>query len=228
MAVDDLWYVAYGSNLSAARFHRYLDECADPTGPRDARPGVIPHRLFFAHESSTWTGGTAFVDPAPTDARTRTVSWLITGEQFLHVLARENGRASLPATMADLPTAVGRTTALLPSRYGLVIALESPDDRPAYTFTTGEDPLPAATRPAPDYADTIVTGLVERHGLTDGEARSYLAAHGGSVVEGGAVPDPGEELPQRLERDTVVEQDAHVTAESEIAGDERVERGPGA
>ncbi|MBW3661287.1 MAG: hypothetical protein KY397_06595 [Gemmatimonadetes bacterium] len=35
---------------------------------------------------------------------------------------------------------------------------------------------PASTRPAPAYVDTIVSGLVAGHGLTEVAARAYLAA----------------------------------------------------
>lgn len=219
-----VWYVAYGSNLSEARFQRYLDRCVDPSRPADARPLVLPHELYFAHESSVWTGGTAFVDPVDGDAATRTVAWLIGEDQFLHVLASENGRSVGDVVTTDLPSDPGQAVTVLPGRYGLVLAVESPDQRRAFTFTNGEVPRPRPTRPGPDYVATIVAGLMDHHALTEAEARAYLARRGGSV-ELGLVPDPGEEIAERLERDTVLQQHADVSTESEIAGDEGVEGG---
>lgn len=177
---QDVWYVAYGSNQWSARLQRYLDRCDDPSGPKDARPGVAPHRLFFAHESSRWTGGTAFVEPSvDAAATTLTVAWLIGASQFLHVLASENALPAVDVTVGDLPTTVGETCSVVPERYGLVIGMDSPDHRSAFTFTTGEVPLPTATRPAPEYVDTIVAGLIEHHGHSEVSARAYLAARGG-------------------------------------------------
>lgn len=176
---QDVWYVAYGSNLSSGRLQRYLDRCDDSSGPRAARPCTVPHRLFFAHESSTWTGGTAFVDPSLDDtAATLTVAWLLGAAQFLQVFASENVAPAVDVTIGDLPTIAGEALSVVPKRYGLVIGVESPDGRPAFTFTTGEMPLPSPTRPAPDYVDTIVSGLIDHHGHSETTARAYLAAHG--------------------------------------------------
>ncbi len=224
MVERGVWYVAYGSNLSSMRLQRYLDRCDDPSRPMAARPGTLPHRLFFAHESKTWTGGTAFVDPM-TDplAGTLTVAWLVTADQFLHVLARENAQPSVDATLPDLP-AVGRSIPVVEGRYGLVLGVESPDDRPAFTFTTGESPRPVPRPPASAYVETIVAGLMDHHGHSDRSARAYLAVRGGSA-EVGVVSDAGEEVAQCLEGSTAVEQRPDVTAEAELPTDEGVESG---
>ena len=179
-AVDGLvWYVAYGSNVSTARFQRYLDDCPDPTPARRSVAGVLRHRLFFAYSSRQWEGGgSAFVDPADTGAETLVVAHLVTEAQFLHVLAAENVAHVDALDGVELP-GPGETRVALPGRYGLVVGAESTDERPAYTFTTSADPLPAPTLPSVRYLDTIAEGLRQHHGLADADARRYLAAHGG-------------------------------------------------
>lgn len=174
MAEDTLWYVAYGSNLSPVRLRRYLVRCAPVGEPLDRRPVVLPHRLFFAHESRVWTGGTAFVEPRrDPDARTLAMAWLLRRDQFLGVLARENGCEELP--LADHGVlGPGESVLADRGRYGLVLGCDSPDHRPALTFTTSEQPRPAPTSPAPAYVDTIVSGLMAGHGLTDVAARAYV------------------------------------------------------
>lgn len=176
MDVDTIWYVAYGSNLSSARLRRYLDRCSPVGAPLDHRPTLLPHRLFFAHESSLWTGGSAFVDPHRDEsAVTLSTAWLLRRDQFLGVLARENGCERLAGELAPSLLSPGETVRVDRGRYGLVVGCDSPDHRPALTFTTSEQPLPPPTRPSRAYVDTIVSGLVEGHGLTEPEARSYLA-----------------------------------------------------
>lgn len=177
--VDGLvWYVAYGSNVSTARFQRYLDACPDPTPPRRSTARTLPHRLFFAYSSGRWEGGgTAFVDPVDSGATTLVVAHLVTEEQFLHVLAAENLASVDAMSGVELP-GPGETRVALPGRYGLVLGVESADERPAYTFTTSDDPLPPPTQPSVRYGDTIAEGLCRHHGLEDADARRYLAAHG--------------------------------------------------
>lgn len=179
MADELVWYVAYGSNLCAERLQRYLDHCDPVRSPVEVRPTTLPHRLFFAHESSLWTGGTAFVDPVVDEtAGTLAVAWLVHLDQFRTILARENGRAVLPVDGPPLPMGPGAGAGIDERRYGLVLGCDSPDDRPAYTFTTPQQPLPSVTVPAPTYVDTIVRGLSDHHGLDRDAALEYLRARG--------------------------------------------------
>lgn len=174
-----VWYVAYGSNVSTARFQEYLDDCPDPTPATRSVARVLPHRLFFAYSSGRWEGGgSAFVDPVDTGAETLVVAHLVTEEQFLHVLAAENVSDVGTLDGVALP-GPGEKRLALPGRYGLVLGVESPDERPAYTFTMHADPLPTPTQPSVRYLDTIAEGLRQHHGLDDADARRYLAAHGG-------------------------------------------------
>lgn len=180
MTSEHLWYVAYGSNLSAARLQEYLDSCREPARPLRTRTTTIPHRLFFAHHSIRWRGGPAFVDPDvdPT-AGTLATARLLDRRAFLDVLAMENGVAVGSLDGASLPQRPGARALVADGRYGLVVAVPSPDGRDAFTFTTAERPLPRATRPGPDYVDVIVSGLVADHGLAEAAARSYVAERGG-------------------------------------------------
>ena len=173
-----IWYVAYGSNLSAARFARYLDASADPTPPRDWCATTTPHRLFFAHESRRWGGGTAFVDPvANASVSTPTRAWLITRKQFGSVFGQENGRHAYRS--APLVPAPGASSAVDERRYGLVMGLEPIEGIEAVTFTTPGQPLPDSTMPVAAYLDTIVLGLAESHDLDEASARELLRRCGG-------------------------------------------------
>lgn len=175
---DTLWYVAFGSNLSSARLQRYLDRVGPRRAPLERRRTVLPHRLFFAHESTHWTGGTAFVDPTPSaGAETHATAWLLGIDQFLGILDGENGIA-LGIDPDHLDPTPGAATVVSDRRYGLVLGCSSPDHRPAFTCTTPERPLPSPTVPAGDYVATIMTGLAEGHGLVEGAAHHYLAARG--------------------------------------------------
>lgn len=183
---DGIWYVAYGSNLWGDRLQRYLDLVSPVARPMESRAMRLDHRLFFAHESQRWGGGTAFVDPTPDPgARTRATAWRLRPDQFLGVLAGENGRTSVELGLDDLPTRTGTSRRVLDARYGLVLTVPSPDDRPAWTVTTPEVPLPSPTRPVRAYVDAIVTGLVAGHGLSDDAARGYLGERGGTPTDDG-------------------------------------------
>lgn len=71
-----VWYVGYGSNLSAARLGCYLrggrapgaartqPGSRDATPPRADRPVDLPGTVYFAWQSPTWGGGIAFYDHA--------------------------------------------------------------------------------------------------------------------------------------------------------------------
>ncbi len=75
-----VWYVTYGSNLSEARFRCYLGGgrpvggtrlytgCRDPRSPRRRVSLEVPGGLYFAGESSVWSGGRAYFDPGYADA----------------------------------------------------------------------------------------------------------------------------------------------------------------
>lgn len=97
--MDQLWYVAYGSNLHAARLAWYLTGgrppgglrtypgCRDCRPPRRTVPLLLPGGVYFAGESRAWTGGMAFYDPElPGPAAAR--GYLMSVEQFADIAAQ--------------------------------------------------------------------------------------------------------------------------------------------
>ena len=171
------WYVGYGSNLSSARFDRYLAGCRDTTPPWRWTPVEVPHRLLFARESSRWAGGgVAFLDPEPTPgARTLARAWLVTWEQFTDVLAQECG---LPVGSVAVP--VLETVRVVPHPghwYGCVVPLGRREGWPMVTFTDEAAAALIQGGPGPAYRAVIAEGLAEAHGLTPAEVDEYIARH---------------------------------------------------
>lgn len=180
----ELWYAAYGSNLARDRFETYLSGgrppgatriypgARDPRPPGDDRPLILSGRLFFAWESPTWGGGIAFYDPdAPGSVYAR--AYRITEEQFSDLAAQEMRRE--PGADLDLGRVLTeRRHTYGPGRYETLHLVGELDDLPVLTFTASRGHGLVAKPPAPAYVDTIVRGLLECHGLTEGQARGYL------------------------------------------------------
>lgn len=169
-----VWYVGYGSNLSAARFGRYLARCRDTTAPQRWKAVEVPHRLLFARQSSTWGGGVAFLDPAATPG-TRTLgrAWLVTLDQFADVLAQECG---LPVGSVEAPPLDGGLVVAHPGHwYGCVVPLGALDEWPMVTFTDERAADLVPSRPGAAYRAVVAEGLAETHGLSPAEADAYIA-----------------------------------------------------
>ncbi len=191
------WYVGYGSNLSAARFTRYLARCRDTTAPWRWAPVELAHRLLFARDSVRWGGGgVAFLDPAPTaGARTLGRAWLVTREQFADVLAQECG---LPVGSLQMPPVMGAGCIPLAGHwYGYVVALGAREGWPMVTFTDEAAAGLVLRPPGPSYRAVISEGLAESHGLSADQAEAYIDRHsitapeGGPGAPGGPSPSPG-------------------------------------
>jgi hypothetical protein len=179
-----VWYVAYGSNMCAARIRCYLrggmprgGRCAS-SGGRDRRmPSAhrrfrLPHPLLFAGPSRVWRGGPAFLDThrrGHAEAR----GWLLAVTQLEDLLAQEN-RVPVGSVTATETLLHAGGVAVPRGRYGRLVAVASPDDLPAVTFTFVERPAPRA--PDPAYLDHIRRGLAET-GLGPEEITAYLQAH---------------------------------------------------
>ncbi len=147
-----LWYVAYGSNMSAARFARYLAGAADRTPPQAGRAMLLPGTVFFADESVVWGGGRAYYDP-DLPGRTPARAHLITAGQFADVRRQE------------------------PPVYDRLLDLGPYQGVPQFTFTSTRGRSEhRANPPSTAYRDTIAAGLAEAHGWDDELAQRYLTA----------------------------------------------------
>lgn len=182
-----IWYGAYGSNLCAERFGRYLTggvmpgTSLDHRGARDSTPArrwVVahaPHRLCFGHHSSRWGGGVAFLDPRLGSGRAVLRCWDLTGEQFVDVAAQENGMT--PGELEiDLEELTERGSLEISDRwYGRALVVGGIEGAPVVTFTSGE---PVAPNPPEEaYLAVVVTGLVESGAASDEDAAvEYLLA----------------------------------------------------
>jgi len=175
-----VWYVSYGSNLSAERFLCYIEGgtprgaahampgCRDTSAPRGSRRVELPFPLVFGGLSKVGNGGPVFLD-MEVPGRTLARAWLITREQFCDVTAQENylpvGSVSIPSRFFE------EGGVLLPSsRYGRLVAPPI-EGICAATFTCTERPTPRL--PDPAYLRFIVSGLCEL-GLSRQEVMAYL------------------------------------------------------
>ncbi len=166
-----IWYAAYGSNCSAARFNIYLTGGEIPgtnqtqRGSRDSRPpraiGAVefPHEIYFCSHSHLWNGAPAFLGHLPSSNRAFGRRYLITWAQFDDIVAQECQRKTTTVDLAGLAPGDRRTVG--PGRYSNLVALNPVDGIPAVTFTSPTPP--EAEKPAPPskaYLTAMVNGLV--------------------------------------------------------------------
>ena len=188
--MSEVWYVSYGSNMSAERFGCYLEGGVPPggsranPGARDPRPPArdravdLPGSLYFAGESPQWGGGVAFYDhdrPGFTAAR----GYLVTAGQFADIAAQEMYRVPAegdPVEQVVLAPLTGGRHTVGPGRYETLVDLGELEGRPMLTFTApdGHDAVPH-TRPGGGYVATLATGLRESRGWQDAHVETYLA-----------------------------------------------------
>ena len=98
---DYVWYVSYGSNMLHERFmcyieggsyaeSRYHPPCDDTTPPLAVKAIEMPYAMYFGNRSGSWQGkGVSFLDVSE-NGKSFGVAYLITREQFNHVVYREN------------------------------------------------------------------------------------------------------------------------------------------
>jgi hypothetical protein len=155
----DVWYVSYGSNMSADRLAVYLEGGKPPGGrrenpgardsspPRRSVPVDLPGALFFAGDSRQWGGGVAFYDHdatapgqgGPTAAR----AYLVTAEQFADVAAQEMYR--VPQEGDPLEEVViggidGGVHRAGPGHYETLVEVGRLDGAPLLLFTAPQRP----------------------------------------------------------------------------------------
>jgi len=185
----EVWYVSYGSNMARERLTCYLaggrpsgarrhyPGARDSTPPREDRAVHLPGRLWFAGESSVWSGGTAFYDHdavGPTPAR----AYRITAGQLVDIAAQEMHRSPAhddPLEAVLLGGLDGRHAAG-PGRYETMVAVGRLNGLPMFTFTAphGHTDVPHAA-PSAAYLAMIRAGLREAHDWSDAEVATYLA-----------------------------------------------------
>ncbi|MCB0895888.1 MAG: histone deacetylase [Nocardioides sp.] len=194
--MSHVWYVSYGSNMSAARLGCYLEGGCPPggsrhnPGARDRTPPTrsvpvdLPGTTYFAGESPQWGGGVAFYDhetPGFTAAR----GYLLTAGQLADVAAQEMYRVPAPDDPVEQialdrslrSPGAGLRHELGPGRYETLVEVGRYDGVPLLTFTAphGAEHV-EHTRPAPAYLEAMATGLREARGWDEEQVAAYFAA----------------------------------------------------
>jgi hypothetical protein len=207
----EVFYAAYGSNLSARRFACYIaggtasGASRALPGARDKQPPVswralrVPGRLTFHGHSQTWGGAPAFFEPAqPGDhsrARVFVRAWRLGWDQLEDVVAQENGRATRPLDVGPGAPAEGFSVLAGPGRYDRLVCVGTLESLPVLTCTAPESPGPAhPAAPSRQYLAHIVTGLRETFDLDDSAIEGYLGRAPGTthdLVRAALVRDPG-------------------------------------
>jgi hypothetical protein len=217
---DPVWYVAYGSNLCAARFRCYLaggrpagarrtyTGCRDQTLPTESAATVLPGGLVFAGRSTVWGGGMAFYDPARGGGLAAR-AYLVRFGQLVDVVAQEIRH---PVGSALVPGAeVGHGWAL-PSRvYETLLHVGHLDGLPMFTLTSLRDLQPRT--PSVPYLRTVLDGLGETFGWTAEQRSDYLLGAPG-VTPGWTA----RQLRLVAETDDMAARDLSGTAISSISG----------
>ncbi|MFF7995651.1 histone deacetylase [Kitasatospora xanthocidica] len=195
--VEDLvWYVAYGSNLHAARLACYL-RGGRPDGAAHAQPGcrdrrparrtvatALPGTLYFAGRSPAWGGGSAFYDPSVL-GEVPCRAYLLTVGQFSDIAAQEMRRC--PGADLDLTRVLADGRAQLgPGRYETLLHVGALDGHPLLTFTAPRGVAGAAldsalNAPSAPYLRTLAAGLAESHAWGPWRTAGYLATRPGAA-----------------------------------------------
>ena len=187
-----VWYVSYGSNMSAERLRCYLSGgrpsgadrtylgARDPSPPREDRAVWLPGGVYFAYESSVWTGGMAFYDPDLV-GRVPARAYLVTGEQFSDIVNQEMRRDV--NTELDLADVIAEGRSQLPrGRYEVLLRVGHLDGHPMLTFTAPHGLREAKLEgPSAAYLAMTGAGLRESHGLSPRQAAEYLAGLPGAA-----------------------------------------------
>jgi len=186
MSTDFVWYAAYGSNMTWARFRHYLEGgtlaatgrahhgARDSSHPRDTSAAWLPGRMYFATRTAYWGGCRALYDP---DAAGMTAgrAWLITPAQLCDIMSQEMKRE--PGADYALPLVPGREHRLRAGdgHYETVTCAGQLRGRPVITFCAPWAMASVAPlAPAPAYRAMIAAGLHETFGWDVQRAGRYL------------------------------------------------------
>jgi hypothetical protein len=196
----EVFYAAYGSNLSAERFACYI---AGGTAPGSSRalPGArdrrqpeswralrLPGQLYFYGHSRSWGGApVAFAPAAPVEqpgAEIFARAWRVTWEQFEDVIAQENGRPTCPLDVEPAALLEGSSLLAGPGRYDRLLRVGTIEDLPVLTVTAPGSPESVTPAPpSPEYLAHIIRGLRETFDLGDPAIVDYLGRASGSSAD---------------------------------------------
>ncbi len=196
----DVWYVSYGSNMSATRLAAYLAGGVPPGGSR-ANPGAhdatpprrsvavdLPGAVYFAGDSRQWGGGVAFYDHDADGGPSAGRAYLITAEQFADIAAQEMYRVPQqgdPLTEVVLGGIDGGRHHVGPGHYETLVEVGRLDGAPMLLFTAphGIDHV-EHSQPSAAYLAMMTDGLRESRQWDEDEVDGVLPA-----ARGGDLPD---------------------------------------
>ncbi|WSZ01393.1 histone deacetylase [Streptomyces sp. NBC_00872] len=170
-------YIAGGRPAGAAREY---PGCRDRRLPMASVPVELKGVVYFATESSVWTGGRAFYDPGAS-GRVFARAHLVSAEQFSDIAAQEMYRR--PGAELDLSEALSRGRAELGTgRYETLVCPGTMDGVPMLTFTApwGVHDL-SWNRPSASYLRVLSRGLLEAGAWDMPAVARYLAACPGAA-----------------------------------------------
>ena len=187
--MTQVWYVSYGSNMSAERFGCYLAGGCPPggsrpnPGARDATPPSrsvavdLPGTTYFAGDSPQWGGGVAFYDHR-TPGRTAARGYLVTRAQLVDVAAQEMYRSPREGDpLEDVLTRPlpGGRYSVGDGHYETLVEVGSLDGLALVTFTSPLGVGAMALRaPSPAYRERLAAGLRESRGWDEAQIAAYL------------------------------------------------------
>jgi hypothetical protein len=136
--LDELiWYVAYGSNINAIRFQKYLDQMEGKPPLPNSRIMMIPYQLYFDKQSNLWhQKGVAFLNDQVSGI-TYGKAYSMTVKQFYELQKLEG------------------------PWYSQIVHLGAFAGRKAYSFT--QEKHESRNQPSDLYLQTIIDGLVEAY-----------------------------------------------------------------
>ncbi|MDV2685990.1 hypothetical protein RYX56_16605 [Alkalihalophilus lindianensis] len=184
LKVTHVWYASYGSNMNPQRFYCYIQGgrpegstktergCRDKELPTSIKTLKLPYEAYFAHYSDRWGGAPVFIDPDRGEKQSNFVCYLITMEQYLDVMAQENGLLEVESEMSRL---VNDQTATLNGLYGKMMNVGTVEGFPVFTFTNPKRPVVETEfPPSIPYLQTIMKGLKGQCDLNAKEIAEYL------------------------------------------------------
>ena len=166
--IPDVWYAAYGSNISRERFMRYIERCTDRTAPREDRSFELPWDIYFAGRKKNWDNkGTAFLNDSKEGMALGRV-YRITRKQFAeiqHMEGPDYTRKLALGMLEDIPVYTFTTKRAVNAPKWNAAAEENVRAVSKWNAAAEENAqaLPEQNVPSARYLQTILTGLRETY-----------------------------------------------------------------